>query len=73
MPHSGDVARSTSTYRVGMRRLGVWTGRVFLALAALFLLLFVLMALEASGGHDGWLCEWGIDMDGAGTGDTGCG
>ena len=36
-------------------------------------LLLVLMILEASGGHDGYLCEWGIDTDGAGTGTTGCG
>jgi len=39
----------------------------------LLVLLSVLFLLEASGGHDGLLCEWGYDMDGAGTGDTGCG
>lgn len=41
--------------------------------AVVLTVLFVLLLLEASGGHDGWLCEWGIDTDGAGTGDTGCG
>ncbi|MFE7227315.1 hypothetical protein ACFU7D_21165 [Nocardioides sp. NPDC057577] len=32
-----------------------------------------LALLEATGGHDGWLCEWGIDIDGAGTMTSGCG
>ena len=36
-------------------------------------LLPLLFIIEASVGHDGLLCELGFDMDGAGTGDTGCG
>lgn len=56
-----------------MRKVGDWTARLLAGAFALLLLLFVLAALEGSGGHDGWLCEWGIDTDGAGTGDTGCG
>ena len=35
-------------------RLLTWVG-----VAAL--VLFALLVLEATGGHDGWLCEWGID------------
>jgi len=34
---------------------------------------FFLVVLEASGGHDGYLCEWGIDTDGDGDVVTGCG
>lgn len=56
-----------------MRKVGHWAIRLLAGALAGLLLLFVLLALEASGGHDGWLCEWGIDTDGAGTGDTGCG
>lgn len=43
-----------------------WTG-------VLVALLLLLMMLEASGGHDGWLCEWGFDSDGDGDLTTGCG
>ena len=43
-----------------------WTG-------VLVALLLLLMMLEASGGHDGWLCEWGVDSDGDGDLTTGCG
>ena len=56
-----------------MRQVATWTVWTLGALVAAAVLLFVLMMLEATGGHDGWLCEWGIDTDGAGTGDTGCG
>ena len=49
----------------GIDKAVVWTG----GLIAVLLLLFV---LEASGGHDGYLCEWGYDKDGDGEGVT-CG
>ena len=39
---------------------------------AAWLLPIVLVLVEGGTGHDGLLCEMGIDMDGAGTGDTGC-
>ena len=39
----------------------------------LLLVAVLLLFLEASGGHDGWLCEWGIDRDGAGTRYSSCG
>lgn len=42
-------------------------------IALVLAVLVLLLLLEASGGHDGWLCEWGIDTDGAGTTTTGCG
>jgi hypothetical protein len=48
-----------------LQKLAAWAG-------GLNVLMFVLLLLEGSGGHDGWLCEWGYDMDGAATGDTGC-
>lgn len=41
--------------------------------SALIALLLLLLLLEASGGHDGWLCEWGFDSDGDGDLTTGCG
>lgn len=47
--------------------------KFFAWVGALIVLLFMLMIVEGTGGHDGWLCEWGYDMDGEGTGDTGCG
>lgn len=56
-----------------MKRLTTWAVRTLVGALALFSLLFVLVLLEATGGHDGWLCEWGIDTDGAGTTTTGCG
>lgn len=48
-------------------------GRALAGIAGIVCLLFVLLVLEATGGHDGWLCEWGIDTDGAGTTTSGCG
>jgi hypothetical protein len=39
----------------------------------LFVLMMLLLALDATGGHDGWLCEWGYDSDGAGDVTSGCG
>ncbi len=42
-------------------------------LLALLGVLVLLFALEATGGHDGWLCEWGYDSDGAGDITSGCG
>ncbi|SDK65968.1 hypothetical protein SAMN05428985_105144 [Nocardioides sp. YR527] len=45
--------------------VGLSVGLAFLAAS--------LIVLESTGGHDGWLCEWGIDTDGAGTGTSGCG
>ncbi len=47
--------------------------RAIVMLAAAFFLFFALLLLEATGGHDGWLCEWGYDTDGAGTTTSGCG
>ena len=40
---------------------------------ALIVLLLLLVILEASGGHDGYLCDWGYDKDGARDGVSGCG
>lgn len=42
-------------------------------LLALLGVLIILVLLEATGGHDGWLCEWGYDIDGAGGTTSGCG
>ena len=56
-----------------MGKLRTWLARALIGAVGLFVLFFVLMMLEASGGHDGWLCEWGYDSDGAGTNTTGCG
>ena len=50
-----------------MSRLTGWLIRAVAIMAGSFFLLFLLLLLEATGGHDGWLCEWGIDTDGAGT------
>ena len=69
-----DVVRSfmlatERTYTAVMNRLHkvlAWTG-------GLIALLFVLVAIEASGGHDGYLCEWGYDADGDRMGDSSCG
>ena len=36
-------------------------------------LVFLFLVLDATGGHDGWLCEWGYDSDGAGDVTSGCG
>ncbi len=47
--------------------------QVGFALLALLGVLVLLLALEATGGHDGWLCEWGYDSDGAGGITSGCG
>lgn len=58
---------------MGMNRLMkvvVWTVGITVSL---FFLAISLMFLEATGGHDGWLCEWGIDIDGEGTLTSGCG
>lgn len=56
-----------------MRTLRRRVLQMLVAVSCLFVLAFVLLVLEASGGHDGWLCEWGYDTDGAGTTTTGCG
>ena len=56
-----------------MRKLKTWIARGLVGAVALFVLTFLLLFLEATGGHDGWLCEWGYDSDGAGTTTTGCG
>jgi hypothetical protein len=39
----------------------------------LFLVALMLVMVQASFGHDGLLCEWGYDSDGAGEGISGCG
>lgn len=64
------TSRSMAPYPHVMRTVAT---RAVVGVIALISLLVVLMLLEATGGHDGWLCEWGIDTDGAGTGTTGCG
>lgn len=46
-----------------------WVFRTVAVLAILLILVFV----EASFGHDGLLCELGIDSDGAGMTTSGCG
>lgn len=56
--HAADMSR--------VERVAGWAG-------ALIALLLVLVMLEASGGHNGYLGEWGIDLDGAGIGDMDCG
>lgn len=60
-------------YFPSMNRVTAWLLRAIAIVAAVFSLFFVLLLLEATGGHDGWLCEWGIDTDGAGTTTSGCG
>ena len=47
--------------------------RVFVWVSWSSLLMFLLLVFEASGGHDGYLCEWGYDSDGAGDVTSGCG
>jgi hypothetical protein len=47
--------------------------KALVVISSLLVLAFALLLLEASGGHDGWLCEWGYDTDGAGTTTSGCG
>jgi hypothetical protein len=49
-----------------LQKLAAWAG-------VLIAVLFLLMVLDATGGHDGWLCEWGYDSDGAGDVTSGCG
>jgi hypothetical protein len=49
-----------------LEKIIAWVG-------GLFLLLVMLVGVEARGGHDGYLCEWGYDGDGAAMGDSGCG
>lgn len=61
--------KSVAEERPRAKRLRQAVSIVALVLAVLV----ALLVLEASGGHDGWLCEWGIDTDGAGTTTTGCG
>lgn len=46
---------------------------IFLGLLALLGVMVILALLEGTGGHDGWLCEWGYDTDGAGGTTSGCG
>lgn len=51
----------------GLALLRCTQGRLTKSLAwisGLVVLFFLLILLEAGGGHDGWLCEWGYDMDG---------
>jgi hypothetical protein len=67
MPHPEAVR---SSYEPRMRRLR-W--RILTWIGGLIALLFVVVVLEGSGGHDGYLCEWGYDMDDTGDGDTACG
>ena len=55
-----------------MRRLTAALGWTAGTVAVLLVVLLLLLMLEASGGHDGYLCEWGYDKDGEGTGVTGC-
>ncbi len=55
----------------GARSIAERLRRAAIATAVLLAVLFLLLLLEASGGHDGWLCEWGIDTGGPTT--SGCG
>jgi 1,4-dihydroxy-2-naphthoate octaprenyltransferase len=58
----------------GARLLGMRTGaKVFTGLLIVLSLCFVAFMVEASVGHDGFLCELGYDKDGDGDGVTGCG
>lgn len=50
-----------------------WPVKVYAWALGLVLLVLLLVLLEASGGHDGYLCEWGYDKDGAGDRVSGCG
>ena len=56
-----------------MNRLQMMLMQIVLGLLALLGVLFLLAMLDATGGHDGWLCEWGYDTDGAGGTTSGCG
>ncbi len=47
--------------------------KIYVWAAGLLLLMMLLFWVEATGGHDGWLCEWGYDSDGAGDITSGCG
>lgn len=49
------------------------TFKWFTGLLVAVTLLFALLVVEASFGHDGLLCEWGYDRDGAGDQVTSCG
>lgn len=51
-------------------RLLAWTVGIAVGL---FFVAAALVFLEGTGGHDGWLCEWGIDIDGEETVVSGCG
>ena len=61
-----------SHYDPVMTTLGRALARAAGLIIGLIVLFFLLVILEASGGHDGYLCEWGFDKDGNGTGVTDC-
>jgi hypothetical protein len=46
--------------------------RVLLGVALFVCLAVLLLMFEGSFGHDGLLCEWGIDLDGEGGTTSGC-
>jgi hypothetical protein len=47
-------------------------GKILAWVGGLVVLALLLFVLEASGGHDGYLCDWGYDKDGDRQGVSGC-
>lgn len=70
---SDDDRRRSQSYVPSMSRLTARVLRAIVIMTVAFFLIFLLLLVEATGGHDGWLCEWGYDTDGAGTTTSGCG
>jgi hypothetical protein len=62
-------ARDERNYRAVMEILV----KIFAWAFGLLVLMMLLLALDATGGHDGWLCVWGYDSDGAGDVTSDCG
>ncbi len=52
-----------------LERVVAWAAGLTVLMLLLSIMLFF---IEASVGHDGLLCEWGYDKDGAGEGVSGC-
>jgi hypothetical protein len=62
-------ARDERKYRAVMEILLKVSGWA----VGLLVVIMLLFAVEAGVGHDGLLCEWGYDKDGAGDRVSGCG